>query len=59
MEDSAEPISLADGQARDSFLIGDRLGDGTQRGRLGKDLMGAVVPPENSIHAVQAAGEYS
>ncbi|MFI6909627.1 hypothetical protein ACIBKY_50785 [Nonomuraea sp. NPDC050394] len=42
MEYSAEPVSSADGQARDPLLIDDRIRDGTQRGRLGKGLMGAV-----------------
>lgn len=42
MEDSAEPVSAADGQARDSLWISDRLRDGAQRGGLGQCLMGSV-----------------
>ncbi|WP_062349350.1 hypothetical protein [Herbidospora yilanensis] len=42
MEDSVQPVSPPDGQARDPFLIDDRIRDGTQRGRLSEGLMGAV-----------------
>ncbi|WP_066374635.1 hypothetical protein [Herbidospora mongoliensis] len=42
MEDSAEPVPPTDGQDLNPLLIDDRIRDGTQRGRLGKGLMGAV-----------------
>ncbi|MEV6035776.1 hypothetical protein AB0L65_31775 [Nonomuraea sp. NPDC052116] len=42
MQDAAEPVSSADGQARDSLGVSDRIRDGTQRGGWGESLMGSV-----------------
>jgi hypothetical protein len=51
VEDSAEPVSTAYGQARDSLWISDRIRDGTQWGGLGEGLVGSVPVAEAFVLA--------
>ncbi len=51
VEDSSESVSSAYVQVDDPFRIRDRIWDGTQWGRLGQGLVGAVLVVEPFVLA--------